>query len=88
MNIIVITDTSIGKSLSYQSIPFIIGGIVLIVSLIIVLIKDQVSWYFSLISFVNYVKSVEKYDYLLEIDIITVALIVATIKSDLKVWLL
>lgn len=39
-DIVVIADTSADKSLPYQSIPFIIGGIIMVVSPIIALIKD------------------------------------------------
>lgn len=41
-DVIVITSTNVGKSLFYQSIPLIIGGIVLVILLTIALIENQV----------------------------------------------
>lgn len=78
-------DTNNGKSFLYQSIPLIIGSIVLVISLIIALIKNQVDWLFSPILYASFTKLVEKHDSLLGIDISAITLIALIIKSDPKV---
>ena len=79
----VIAGTSAGKSFSYQSIPIITERIVLVVSLTIVPMKDQVGCLLVPVSHVSFAKLVAKRDYLLGFNITAVALTTATIKSNL-----
>lgn len=81
-DVVVIAGTCAGKSLPYQSIPIITGGIVLVVSPTIALMEDQVGCLLVPVSHVSFAKSVAKRDYLLGLNITAVALTAATIESD------
>lgn len=84
-NVIVIAGTSAGKSFSYQSIPIIIEGIVLIVLPIIALMQDQVGYLFVSVSYVSFANSIAKRNYLLELNITVIAFTAATIESNPQV---
>lgn len=81
-NVVDITSTSADKSLPYQSISIIIRRIVLVVSPIIALIEDQVGYLLISISHVSFAKSVAKYNYLLELNLMAIAFTTATIENN------
>ena len=84
-DIVVIAGTSASKSLLYQCIPIITGGIVLVVLPTIALMEDLVSCLFISVSHVSFAKSVAKCNYLLGLNIIAVALTATTIESNPQV---
>ncbi len=43
-DVFVIAGTNVGKSLTYQAIPEVTGGIVLVISPTIALMEDQQQW--------------------------------------------
>lgn len=81
-DVVIIAGISTNKSLSYQSIPIITRGIVLVVSPIIALLEDQVNCLLDPISHISFAKSMAKRNYLLKLNITAIVFTSATIKND------
>lgn len=83
--LIVIASSSISKNLPYQSISIITREIVLVILQIITLIEDQVGCLLIFISYISFIKSVVKHNYLFWLNIIVIAFITETIENNPQV---